>query len=367
MDRKPIKGRGAVSNSGSRYLPTVSVPVDDGWLREEEPPASPGTTLLPDRTVRLLSRNTSPDIPFDRSINPYKGCEHGCIYCFARPTHAYLDLSPGLDFETRIFFKTGVARRLQEELTARGYECRPIAMGTNTDPYQPAEKRLRITRQILTLLLDWRHPLTLVTKSTLVLRDLDLLVELARQQLVHVNVSLTTLDPVLKARLEPRAASPGARLRTMETLARAEVPVGAMLAPVIPFLNDAEMEAMVAAAVSAGARSLRYILLRLPGEVQSLFLEWLEAHYPQKARRVERAVREMRGGRLYRSQWGKRMTGTGPMAELVRRRFAVALRANGIDPDAGLPDLRTDLFRPPGYQEPLFGAETGTDRGAGAE
>ncbi|MEM8768360.1 MAG: radical SAM protein, partial [Pseudomonadota bacterium] len=240
------KGRGAVSNQASRFVPTVSQPVDDGWDLEEPETSSPETTLLPDRTVRLITRNRSPDIPFDRSINPYKGCEHGCVYCFARPTHAYLDLSPGLDFETRIFFKTDVRRHLEAELSKKGYECRPIAMGTNTDPYQPAEREQKITRRILETLLEWQHPVTIVTKSQLVLRDMDLLTALAERQLVHVNVSLTTLDKTLKTRLEPRTASPAARLRTLEALASAGVPVGAMVAPVIPFLNDQEIEAIVA-------------------------------------------------------------------------------------------------------------------------
>ncbi|MGD8831563.1 MAG: PA0069 family radical SAM protein [Pseudomonadales bacterium] len=349
-----IRGRGAVTNRASRFLPTVSVAVDDGWVADEAPPSNPLTTLTPDRTVRLITRNRSPDIPFDRSINPYKGCEHGCIYCFARPTHAYLDLSPGLDFETRIFFKTNVRRRLHEELSARRYECRPIAMGTNTDPYQPAERKRRITREILEMLLEWRHPVTIVTKSALVLRDLDLLGEMARLDLVHVNVSMTTLDRVLKTRLEPRTASPGARLKTIEALAGAGVPVGAMIAPVIPFVNDAEIETLVEASAAAGAGAMGYILLRLPAEVGPLFQEWLAEHYPLKAARVENAVRQMRGGKLYQAGWGARMRGAGPMAELIEKRFARALTANGIDRDARLVELRTDLFRPPGCQASLF-------------
>ena len=349
-----IRGRGAVSNRDSRFLPTVSVPVLDGWTEPDLHERQPSTTLLPDRTARLITSNRSPDVPFDRSINPYKGCEHGCIYCFARPTHAWLDLSPGLDFETRIFFKTGVPRLLEKELSAAGYQCRPIAMGTNTDPYQPAERERRITRRILELLAAWRHPVTIVTKSTLVLRDLDLLTRLAADNLVHVSISVTTLDRELKTRLEPRTASPGARLRTISALADAGVPVGAMVAPVIPFLNDAELEDIVAASVRAGARSLAWILLRLPGEVRPLFAEWLAEHYPLKKQRVENAMRQMRKGKLYRSGWGGRMRGTGPMAELIGDRFRRALRANGIDPEAALPPLRTDLFRPPGHQERLF-------------
>lgn len=351
----PIRGRGAVSNRASRFLPTRSIREPDGWDLEESPESDPRTTLTPDRTVRLITRNRSPDIPFDRSINPYKGCEHGCIYCFARPTHAYLDLSPGLDFETRIFFKTSVRKRLHEELSSKHYECRPIAMGTNTDPYQPAERTRNITRQILETLLEWRHPVTIVTKSQLVLRDLDVLSELASLDLVHVHVSVTTLNRELKTRLEPRTASPSARLKAIGQLAAAGVPVGAMVAPVIPFVNDSEIESIVDACVAAGARSLGYILLRLPREVGPLFQEWLGEHYPLKAARVESAVRQMRGGALYRSGWGERQRGAGPMADLIEKRFARALARHGLGQRGDdLAALRTDLFRPPGYQETLF-------------
>ncbi len=353
-DRQVHKGRGAVSNAASRFLPTRSVPVADGWAVERETGPRPGTTLLPDRTVRLITKNRSPDIPFDRSINAYKGCEHGCVYCFARPTHAFLDLSPGLDFETRIFYKTDVRNRLEAEMGRRGYECRPLAMGTNTDPYQPAEKDLQITRQILETMLEWRHPVTIVTKGQLILRDLDLLGEMANLDLVHVSVSVTTLRNELKTKLEPRTASPSARLRMIESLHGAGVPVGAMLAPVIPFVNDQEIEAIVAACARAGARKAAYILLRLPREVGPLFQEWLDEHYPLKASRVESAVREMRGGKLYRSGWGQRMRGSGPMAELIGSRFAKALKANGLGGDERMGELRCDLFQPPGYQESLF-------------
>jgi len=354
ITRRVHKGRGAVSNLESRFLPTRSIPVADGWALEQEPASKPGTTLLPDRTVKLITGNRSPDIPFDRSINPFKGCEHGCVYCFARPTHAYLDLSPGLDFETRIFYKTDVRKRLEAELGKRGYECQPIAMGTNTDPYQPAEKALKITRQILETLLEWQHPVTIVTKGQLILRDLDLLAELAKLELVHVNVSVTTLRNELKTRLEPRTAAPAARLRMIESLNDAGVPTGVMVAPVIPFVNDDEIESIVAACAKAGARNAAYILLRLPREVGPLFQEWLDEHYPLKASRVESAVREMRGGKLYRSGWGQRMRGTGPIADLISSRFAKALAANGLLAEGRMGDLRTDLFRPPGYQASLF-------------
>jgi DNA repair photolyase len=353
-NRAVYKGRGAISNAQSRFLPTRSTPVADGWSAEPEIPPRPETRLHPDRTVRLITRNRSPDIPFDRSINPYKGCEHGCVYCFARPTHAYLDLSPGLDFETRLFYKTDVRKHLEAELGARSYECRPIALGTNTDPYQPAEKKLRITRQILETLLEWRHPVTIVTKGQLLLRDLDLLSELAALDLVRVSVSVTTLRNELKTRLEPRTASPAARLRMIEELSKAGVPVGAMVAPVIPFVNDEEIEDIVAACAGAGAQSAAYILLRLPREVGPLFQEWLDEHYPLKARRVESAIRQMRGGKLYRSGWSRRMTGSGPVADLIGGRFAKALKANDLNPVQDEPALRTDLFQPPIQQAQLF-------------
>ncbi|MCB1686562.1 MAG: PA0069 family radical SAM protein, partial [Pseudomonadales bacterium] len=281
-------------------------------------------------------------------------CEHGCIYCFARPTHAYLDLSPGLDFETRIFYKTGVRERLQAELSHPGYQVQPIALGTNTDPYQPAEKQLRVTREILELLLEWRHPLTIVTKSQLILRDLDLLEEMARMHLVQVHLSVTTLSNDLKVKLEPRTASPAARLRTVRALSEAGVPAGVMVAPVIPFINDAEMEAIIAAGVAAGARRFGYILLRLPLEVAPLFEEWLDTHYPLKKTRVLNAVRQTRGGRLYDAAWGTRMTGRGEIAQLLQNRFRHALRKQGIDAGGFDAALRSNLFSHPGYQASLF-------------
>lgn len=348
-----LKGRGATENEASRYLARHSIPVDDGWAAADagEPVgARVATELYPDRTVNLITRNASPDIPFDRSINPYKGCEHGCIYCFARPTHAYLDLSPGLDFETRIFFKTNVRARLVEELGKPGYRCRTIAMGTNTDPYQPAERDRRITRIILETLLEARHPVSIVTKSQLILKDLDLLQELAHRQLVSVAVSVTTLSNELKTRLEPRTAGPAARLRVIRELSGAGVPVGAMVAPVIPFLNDHEIEDIVAAAADAGARTMNYILLRLPLEVSGLFEAWLAVHFPDRADRIMNAIRSARGGKTYDGAWGKRMRGEGDLAEMIAARFRVALKRNGIL-DAPQPPLRTDLFRPPGIRQ----------------
>ncbi len=347
------KGRGATTNPASRFLHTTSAAVDDGWDLEEDPPPNPATEYLPDRTVRILSRNQSPDIPFDRSINAYKGCEHGCIYCYARPTHAFLDLSPGLDFETRIFYKTGVRERLLEELGHRSYQCRTIAMGTNTDPYQPVEKRLRITRTILEVALEHRHPVSIVTKGKLILRDLDILAELAALQLVNVMVSVTTLANELKVKLEPRTAGPSARLRIIERLSERGVPVGAMAAPMIPFINDQELEAIVARAAAAGARMVGYVLLRLPLEVKDLFEAWLAEHYPLRAERVMSAVRDTRGGKTYDSAWGMRMRGTGPFAKLLAARFATACRRHGLE-NARLPQLRTDLFVPPGNNGPQY-------------
>jgi DNA repair photolyase len=351
-----IKGRGATENPASRFLARHSEAEADGWAVPGcESVAEPGslqveTQLFPDRTRRLITRNESPDIPFDRSINAYKGCEHGCVYCFARPTHAYLDLSPGIDFETRIFYKTGVREALIEELGRPSYQCRPIAMGTNTDPYQPAERTRRITRTILEVLLEHRHPVTLVTKGQLILRDLDLLAELARSELVSVAVSITTLDNALKTRLEPRTASPAARLRVVSELAAAGVPTAVMVAPVIPFLNDQELEAIVGAAAAAGACGANYILLRLPHEVKQLFQSWLDVHYPDKAERVMNAIRASRGGKEYDARWGTRMRGEGVFAELIAKRFALAVKKCGLSREHRS-SLRTDLFLAPGANQ----------------
>ncbi len=357
------KGRGATENPASRYLARRSEPVDDGWhatvtsgseeeLREQLGPKPPRTKteLYPDRTVTLITRNQSPDVPFDRSINPYKGCEHGCIYCFARPTHAYLDLSPGLDFETKIFFKTNVRERLVEELCKPGYRCRTLAMGTNTDPYQPAEKQQRVTRAVLETLLEAKHPVSMLTKSQLILRDLDLLREFARLGLISVAVSLTTLSNELKTKLEPRTASPAARLKVIRELRKAGVPVGAMVAPVIPFVNDHEIEDIVAVGVQAGATTMNYILLRLPREVKDLFRDWLDVHYPLKAERVMSAIKSARGGKAYDASWGTRMRGEGGIADMIGLRFRAALKRHNIL-DAQMPQLRTDLFRPPGQRQ----------------
>ena len=350
-ERRVRKGRGAVSNPAGRFETMPSVAVSDGWAdgwesaADDFPTPDPRTTFTPDRTRDLIATNHSPDVPFEQSINPYKGCEHGCVYCYARPTHAFLDLSPGLDFETRIFYKTDPVARLQEAFERPGYQCRTLAIGTNTDPYQPGEKRLRVTRQVLETLLDYRHPVSIVTKGALILRDLDLLRELAGHGLATVAISITTLNNELKTRLEPRTASPSARLRVVRELNAAGVPVGVMFAPVIPVINDHEIETVVAQSAQAGAGFVGYVMLRLPFEVKDLFEEWLTTHYPQKANHVMNRVRDLRGGKAYQAEWGVRMRGQGVYAELIARRFEVARRKNGLERSPRRMELRTDLFR----------------------
>lgn len=338
--------RGALSNPAGRFESTRFTAEDDGWGILEEPLPPLETTVLPEPARSVITRNDSPDVPFDQSINPYRGCEHGCVYCFARPAHAYVNLSPGLDFETKLFFKQDAAARLVEELARPGYRCRPIALGTNTDPYQPIERRHRVTRSLLEVMLDCGHPVSIVTKSTLVLRDLDLLEALAARKLTCVFISVTTLDDELKRRMEPRTAAPAARLAAVRRLAQAGVPTGIMFAPVIPALNDHELEAIVEAAAGSGAVSAAYVLLRLPREVRELFYEWLAAHYPDRAARVRSRLREMRGGRDNDPRFGERMRGQGPWAALLSARFAAALRRNGLA-DRGSAALDTSQFRPP--------------------
>ena len=347
------KGRGAVSNPAGRFESTSLEPVDDGWGSLEEPPRRAGTTLVADRPRRAITRNDSPDVPFEQSVNPYQGCEHGCIYCFARPSHSYWNLGPGLDFETRIFHKPGLAQLLARELAAPSYVCKPINLGANTDPYQPAERELRTTRGLLEVLLAHRHPVTIVTKSALVLRDLDLLAELASRRLTSVVVSLTTLDDGLKRTLEPRAASPHARLKVIRALADAAVPATAMMAPVIPALNDHEMESLLEAAAAAGAATAGYMLLRLPHELGALFEQWLREHCPARADRVLNLLRDMRGGRLNDPRFGQRMKGEGAYARLLGSRFAAACRRHGLDPARG-PELDCSQFRA-NPQAPLQG------------
>ncbi|MCC7427262.1 MAG: PA0069 family radical SAM protein [Alphaproteobacteria bacterium] len=341
-DRLPdraVKGRGAVGNPGIRFESTHTEAVDDGWrdlLLEEEPPPL-ATTLTRDASRSIISYNTSPDIGFDRAINPYRGCEHGCVYCYARPTHAYLGLSPGLDFETKLLFKPEAAELLERELRKPGYVPRPIALGSNTDPYQPVEKQLRLTRAILEVLARFNHPCTIVTKSALVLRDAELLADMARRKLVRVMLSVTTLDRTLARLMEPRAASPARRLQAVAGLAQAGVPVGVMTAPVIPGLNDCEIEPLLEQSARAGASAAGYVLLRLPHEIRDLFTDWLNTHYPERAKKVLALVRETRGGALNEPRFHHRHTGQGPFADLIARRFAIAARRFGLDaPQAGL-------------------------------
>jgi DNA repair photolyase len=341
--RRAAKGRGAVSNPGGRFEGNRIEATDDGWNGLEDEGPSPRTVLLADTPRRAISHNTSPDVPFDQSINPYQGCEHGCIYCFARPTHAYWNLGAGLDFETRIFHKPGLAERLERELAAPAYVCKPINLGANTDPYQPVERDCRTTRALLEVLLAHRHPVTVVTKGSLVLRDVDLLAELAAQRLCSVAVSLTTLDDELKRVLEPRAAAPQVRLKVVRTLVAAGVPVTVLLAPMIPALNDHEMEQLLEAAAAAGATSAAFMLLRLPHELGALFEEWLNEHYPQRAARVLGLLRDARDGRLNDPRFGHRMRGEGPYAALLAARFAAACRRFGIGTGRG-PSLDCSRF-----------------------
>jgi DNA repair photolyase len=344
----PERGRGATFDPGNRFRRDVREGVDDGWIAPTDddapPPRKTVVTIQLSRTI--ISRNASPDVPFTQSINPYQGCEHGCIYCFARPTHAYHDLSPGLDFETRLFAKPNAAVLLASELGKPGYVCDPIALGTNTDPYQPIEREWKVTRSVLELLARCRHPFTIVTKSSLVERDLDLIAPMARDGMARVYVSVTTLDKELARKLEPRAATPQRRLATISTLASAGVPVGVMVAPIIPQLTDCDLEAIVDAAARAGATSAGWTMLRLPLEVAPLFRAWLDAHYPLRAAHIMSVVRQIRGGRDYDSAFSTRMRGTGTLADLIANRFRIA-RAR-----AGMADHRSDpldvsRFTPP--------------------
>jgi DNA repair photolyase len=343
--KRAVHGRGATVQPAARYESTHSEPVDDGWGRDDAdaPPIRTRVTL--ERPRRVISRNDSPDVPFERSINPYRGCEHGCVYCFARPTHAYMGLSPGLDFETQLFAKAGAAACLREELARPGYACRPIALGINTDAYQPVERRLRITRELLEVLRETRHPVTIVTKSCLVERDLDLLVPMAQAGLAQVAVSVTTLDRELARRMEPRAAAPQRRIETIRRLTGAGVPVSLLVAPLIPVLTDAETEDLLEAGAAAGAVAAGYVLLRLPREVAPIFEAWLRTHVPLRAGHVLSRLRDSHGGRLYDARFGKRMTGDGPYAQLLRQRFRLARRRAGLADR--MPALDTGRFTPP--------------------
>lgn len=325
----PLRGRGSASRPDNRYSAFSREREDDGWTPDET--SGPETELIVDRAKSVIVANDSPDVPFRLSINPYRGCEHGCAYCFARPSHAYLGLSPGLDFETRIAYKPDAPQRLREELADPRYVPSPIALGINTDGWQPIERRLRLTRAILEVLHETRHPVSIVTKSALVERDLDLLADMARENLVQVMFSVTTLDAELARRMEPRAASPARRLEAMGRLHAAGVPVGVLFAPLIPALNDHKMEAVLETSRGRGAESAGYVLLRLPHEVRDLFREWLEIHAPGRAEHVFSLLRQMHGGREYDSRFGKRMRGEGPLAQVLAQRFGIAARRLGLN------------------------------------
>jgi DNA repair photolyase len=339
-----LRARGALSNRAGRFEPHDRVALDDGW--DGADPARPvQTEVRVERPRSALTYNRSPDLPFDRSVNPYRGCEHGCIYCFARPSHAFLNLSPGLDFETRLIARPGIEVVLARELSARGYRIAPVAVGTNTDPYQPCEAGFRVMRGVLEVLRDFNHPVAITTKGTLIERDLDILGPMAAAGLVRVGVSVTTLDPDLCRAMEPRAAAPLRRLEVIRRLTAAGVPVRVMVAPVVPGLTDPELEPILAAARAAGAVAASWIMLRLPGEVAPLFRDWLAERVPLRAAKVLARVREVHGGRDYDPAWGRRMRGEGVWADLIDRRFKVAVARLGLD--TAMPPLRTDLFAPP--------------------
>jgi DNA repair photolyase len=342
--RTAIKGRGTANKVDARYLENTREGIDDGWdLPAEERKLQ--TTVTVEKPKTIISHNKSPDIPFESSINPYRGCEHGCIYCYARPTHAYMDLSPGIDFETRLFAKPDAAKLLKAEISKPGYKCTPIALGTNTDPYQPIERDWKITRQIIETLYAYNHPLTIVTKSWLVERDIDLLSEMAQKNLAQVFISVTTLDHELARKLEPRATAPHRRLETLANLHNAGIPTGVMFAPVIPALNDTEMENVLAHAADAGVINAGYVMLRLPHEVKILFREWLDTHYPLKTDHVMNMVKDIRGGRENDPNFKSRMRGSGVYADMIEQRFRKTCQRLGLNRKHI--KLDTDLFLPP--------------------
>lgn len=348
MSIETVKGRGALSNSEGRFESLRRTECDDGWHHADEP-GKLNTTVTEDQSKSAISRNTSPDVPFDQSLNAYRGCEHGCIYCYARPSHSYLGLSPGLDFESRLFYKPRVVDQLHSELGAGSYRCEVLALGTNTDPYQPIERRFDLTRGVLELCLELRQPVTITTKSGLVERDLDLLVELAARRLVVVSVSVTTLDSAMARSLEPRAAAPGRRLRIISALSEADIPVHLSVAPVIPALTDHELESILQTGAARGARFASYTLLRLPWEVKDLFREWLQQHYPGKATHVMSLVRQSRGGRDYDASFDQRRTGTGPFADLLARRYKLQIKRLKLN-NGEIP-LDATQFRAPHCQQ----------------
>ncbi|MEO1779731.1 MAG: PA0069 family radical SAM protein [Pseudomonadota bacterium] len=344
LQTQRAKGRGAVSNADSRYAHVTRHGEADGWMPDDDLPTL-RTQVSIERPRSAITYNRSPDLPFDRSINPYRGCEHGCVYCFARPTHAYLGLSPGLDFETRLVARPGIDAVLRKELGRKAYRVAPLAVGTNTDPYQPVERAHGIMRACLEVLEACGHPVAIVTKGTLIERDIDILSAMAQRGLVRVGISVTTLDAALCRRMEPRAPTPERRLQMIERLSGAGIPVRIMASPMVPALTDPELEAILAAGKAAGARTASWIMLRLPQEVSPLWQEWLATHYPDRAGRVMSKLREMHGGKDYDARWGHRMRGTGPYAEMVAHRFKLAVKRLGLRTEA--PPMRTDLFRPP--------------------
>jgi len=341
-----LKGRGAAENPQNRFEGQEREVLDDGWLREGDEAHGPRTEVTLTQARSIISRNDSPDIPFTQSINPYQGCEHGCIYCYARPSHAYLGLSPGLDFETKLFAKANAAELLRAELSRPGYRCEVISLGANTDPYQPIERKYRITRGILEVLSECNHPFGIVTKSALVERDLDLLAPMARKGLVRVFVSIGTLDHELMRRLEPRTSAPERRLGVLRALSEAGIPCGVLVAPIIPFLNDLDLETVLERAAARGASMAGYQILRLPHELKELFKDWLERHYPLKAARIMSQIRQMRGGRENDPRFGKRMRGEGIFAELQANRFRLACERHGLNLE-GRGELDTTRFAPP--------------------
>jgi DNA repair photolyase len=368
------KGRGARSNATGRFEPEIVEAFDDGWTSDDVEAAPLRTTLTPEHARTIIARNTSPDIGFDRSINPYKGCEHGCIYCYARPSHAFMGLSPGLDFESRLFFKPEAARLLEQELAKPRYVCRRIHIGGNTDPYQPVERELKSTRSILEVLQRFNHPFSIITKSVLITRDVDILGSMARDGLASACVSITTLDRGLARAMEPRASTPAKRLEAVSRLAEAGVPVTVGFAPVIPGLNDHELESILEAASKAGATSAMYVTLRLPLEIKDLFREWLADARPDRAARVMSLIRQTRGGRDYDPDWSTRMKGTGPVADLIAVRFKAAIKRYGLDaPRRPLDETRfrvpadmkmqMDLFDSPSPISGEGGPRSGPDGG----
>ncbi len=350
MSARAHKGRGAISHLDGRFVgQSVEFTAQEAMARNEQAPV---TVLAAMRAGRIISRNTSPDVPFDRSINPYQGCEHGCIYCYARPSHSYLDLSPGLDFETRIFYKPNAARRLLEEWQKPAYDCQPITIGANTDPYQPSERSTSVTRQLLELFLEHRHPVNIITKGSLVERDVDLLAALASHDLCSVAISLPTLDTKLKRIMEPRVPAAAARLRAIELLTRSGVPTSVLVAPIIPAINDHEIESVLDAASRAGASQAAYIFLRLPHEVKNLFVEWLDAHFSDRAEHVMSLVRQAGGGKDYDNRFGIRQTGRGAYADMLAARFRAACRRLGLIHDRNQRRrLDCGQFRHPGQRQ----------------